>query len=120
MHVSTLLGDIIICAESQPPAIVSTTLNVPENSQKTGESLLMECIFNGLPKPEINWYKDGSVIEKDDARIKFRNDNQQLYIQFVKIEDEGVYRCSAKNRLGEEYAESTLKIMGKFSDDKHT
>lgn len=75
-----------------------------------GEPLKLECVFEGVPTPVIQWYKDDIVIttNDNDTRLQCKDNKETLYIRFLKIEDEGTYRCEARNRLG--VAEATTKL----------
>ena len=46
--------------------------------------------MRGFPKPEVNWTKDGKLLDT-------RN---MLTINRVTYEDTGQYKCSAKNSQG--------------------
>ncbi|EDO49550.1 predicted protein, partial [Nematostella vectensis] len=66
-----------------------------------GEAIKMECRVSGKPEPTITWLKDGLVFLTDN-RIKtyFDGDVCTLTIRDVKLGDEGIYRCNAKNSSG--------------------
>lgn len=49
----------------------------------------LTCGAEGFPEPNITWYKDGVVLEKERSK--------NLVFQEVDIEDRGWYRCSAEN-----------------------
>lgn len=42
------------------------------------------------------------------------NETYKLLIHNVQLSDEGYYRVTAKNRLGEDYKEARLKTISKF------
>lgn len=72
----------------------------------------MKCKFAGLPRPTVVWYKDDVEITNDenDTRITLRDNNTVLDIRYIKMEDQGRYRCQASNRLGTDTRETLLKI----------
>ncbi|KAM9313222.1 neuronal cell adhesion molecule [Gastrophryne carolinensis] len=81
----------------------SPTLLVPlgQTSTKTvlrGEVLLLECIPEGLPTPEIRWNKEGG--ELPSGRVFYENYNKTLKIVDVSEADAGKYRCTAHNIRG--------------------
>jgi len=43
-----------------------------------------------------------------------RDKNQILYIQFAKLEDEGMYKCVVSNRFEEHSKSITLQFRGKL------
>nr|XP_043876407.1 neuronal cell adhesion molecule a isoform X10 [Solea senegalensis] len=63
-----------------------------------GETLVLECIAEGLPTPEISWQKDGG--ELISSRISLHNFKKMLKISEVNEADAGDYRCTATNKLG--------------------
>ncbi|XP_068162540.1 neuronal cell adhesion molecule a isoform X3 [Antennarius striatus] len=63
-----------------------------------GETLVLECIAEGLPTPNITWQKDGG--ELPSGRTKFHNFQKTLQIHDVTEADAGDYRCKATNSLG--------------------
>ncbi|KAM8973600.1 neuronal cell adhesion molecule isoform 4-T4 [Pelodytes ibericus] len=63
-----------------------------------GEVLLLECIAEGLPTPEIRWSKEGAELPIN--RVFYENFNKTLKIIDVSEADSGKYKCTAKNILG--------------------
>ncbi|XP_063302977.1 neuronal cell adhesion molecule isoform X15 [Pelobates fuscus] len=79
------------------------SLLVPKGptSNKTvlrGEVILLECIAEGLPTPEIRWSKEGAELPSN--RVFHENFNKTLKIVDVSEADSGKYKCTAKNVLG--------------------
>ncbi|XP_055367701.1 neuronal cell adhesion molecule a isoform X3 [Betta splendens] len=74
-----------------------------------GETLVLECIAEGLPTPEVQWQKDGA--ELPVSRMSFRNFNKMLKISDVNEADAGNYHCTATNILGA--AHHTIKVTVK-------
>lgn len=98
--------------EPQPPEIDITTLDKKEIRKNLGEPLRLQCTFSGIPVPVVSWYKDGQLFQADanDTRISFNERDTMVDIKFIKMEDEGKYRCEATNRLDSAWEETTLKI----------
>lgn len=98
--------------EPQRPEIDITTLDQKEIRKNLGEPLRLQCKFSGIPVPVVTWYKDGLLFQADvnDTRISFNEKDTMVDIKFIKMEDEGKYRCEATNRLASAYEETTLKI----------
>lgn len=72
----------------------------------------LECGFEGVPTPIVQWYKDDIpiIINENDTRLQCPDNKHYLYISFLKPEDEGTYKCEAKNRLGVAEASTILKL----------
>ncbi|XP_063783379.1 neuronal cell adhesion molecule isoform X10 [Pseudophryne corroboree] len=81
----------------------SPTFLVPtgHRSNKTvlrEEVLMLECIAEGLPTPEIRWSKEGAELPSN--RVFYENFNKTLKIIDVSEADAGKYRCTAQNIRG--------------------
>ncbi|XP_041515401.1 immunoglobulin superfamily member 10 [Microtus oregoni] len=97
-----------------PPRII----NSPPRSilRRTGEALRLHCMALGLPKPEIVWERpEHSLLSK--ARGRKAHGNEPLYpqgtlvIQGLQSSDSGVYKCTAQNPLGADYATSYVQVI---------
>ena len=76
-----------------------------------GSPAKLQCKVSGLPEPSIEWFKDSEPV-KDDKRIKMRFDGElcTLKILSTELEDEGAYKCVAKNEVGSASCSSELLI----------
>ncbi|KAL1777981.1 hypothetical protein HispidOSU_018035 [Sigmodon hispidus] len=97
-----------------PPRII----NHPPRSilRRTGEALQIHCMALGVPKPKIIWERPGhSPLSK--ARERKTHGSELLYpqgtlvIQDLKTSDSGVYKCTAQNSLGIDYATTYIQVM---------
>lgn len=77
---------------------------------KVGEDVVLECLCNGFPKPEIIWTKDNDPVTKT-SRHYFTAEDQILIITETNIDDSGIYRCVATNSVGTESQEADVFIM---------
>ncbi|KAK9883641.1 hypothetical protein WA026_001810 [Henosepilachna vigintioctopunctata] len=64
-----------------------------------GSPLELTCIFKGEPKPFTTWYKDNVILTSSDTR-NISEDGQRVTFTSTKREDEGMYKCEAKNNWG--------------------
>ena len=71
-------------------------------SVKLHSTLQIQCVVRGFPKPEVNWTKDGKLLDT-------RN---MLTINQVTDGDAGQYKCSAKNSEGKNEAAFHIKVTG--------
>lgn len=66
-----------------------------------GSPAKLQCKVTGTPEPTIEWFRDSEPV-KEDKRVKIRFDGElcTLKILVTELEDEGTYKCVAKNELG--------------------
>ncbi|GBL76502.1 Down syndrome cell adhesion molecule [Araneus ventricosus] len=86
-----------------------------------GSSISLECAAAGSPKPRITWHKGRDVIHNDAKRVVARG-NGSLTINILSEEDEGLYRCSAHNGVGEGLSKEikiVVNVPARF-DEKFT
>ncbi|KAF5297426.1 hypothetical protein FQR65_LT01357 [Abscondita terminalis] len=87
------------------------------NSDENLDSQLI-CYVKAVPKPEVVWKKDGvNIVRNDRRQMKHHNHTYVLEIQSIKIEDFGVYTCSAYNRAGN--SEKNVTLTGFPSPAEH-
>lgn len=65
-------------------------------------------------EPDIEWYRNGVVIEETTSRTEFvENEERGSYAYLIygaKTEDQGTYRCTAVNEAGEASCEGKLTV----------
>uniref|UniRef100_A0A158PK24 Ig-like domain-containing protein n=1 Tax=Angiostrongylus costaricensis TaxID=334426 RepID=A0A158PK24_ANGCS len=74
------------------------------------------CRARGVPRPEITWFYEGSVIPHIKGRFLVSDDGAELTISKVTRQDEGVYSCLAGNSVGAMMADAKLSV-DTFIDD---
>ncbi|GFQ82950.1 hypothetical protein TNCT_309441, partial [Trichonephila clavata] len=83
-----------------------------------GDSLLLQCVLEADPLPEIVWYHGTKKITDGKRhKIKQKSQGQDMYLLTLEIqdpvtEDGGNYRCNAINDLGESNANIALNFQG--------
>ncbi|XP_059619407.1 vascular endothelial growth factor receptor 1 isoform X2 [Phlebotomus argentipes] len=95
------------------PQLQQTSMEGSEMMRNLGEFLTLDCFFAGLPKPRVQWYKDDQLIvykPGTNSTIELYNDNTTLHIKYIKPEDQGVYKCEGRNKLGSDSQEISVKI----------
>lgn len=102
--------------EPQHPEIDISNLDQVEMRKSLGEPLRLQCKFTGIPVPVVQWFKDEALFEPktNHSRIGLYDKNTMLDIKYIKMEDEGKYRCVGGNRLGSASRSTTLKITSKL------
>uniref|UniRef100_A0A1L8DJT8 Protein tyrosine kinase n=2 Tax=Nyssomyia neivai TaxID=330878 RepID=A0A1L8DJT8_9DIPT len=103
----------LIVFEPTAPQLHPPIMEGSEILKNLGEHLRLECNFVGIPTPKVNWYKDNELLvyhEGANSTIDFYDDNTVLSIKYIKPEDQGVYKCEGKNKLGSDWQQISLKI----------
>lgn len=87
--------------------------------RQEGDLLIMECILEAHPVPDITWYQGATAIN-GSSRIKMsrKATGKDTYLLTLKITnptkaDGGNYRCNAFNNYGESNANISLNFQGK-------
>ncbi|XP_052897549.1 obscurin [Anopheles moucheti] len=66
----------------------------------------------GVPRPEIQWYKNETPIHAGDRyKMKYEGDCCCLYIKECEPDDTGLYSCTATNREGSSTIEAKLDVV---------
>ncbi|XP_048345591.1 leucine-rich repeats and immunoglobulin-like domains protein 1 isoform X2 [Sphaerodactylus townsendi] len=80
---------------------------------RTGTTARLECAAGGHPTPRIAWQKDGGTDfpAARERRMHVMPDDDVFFITDVKIEDMGVYSCTAQNSAGSVSANATLTVL---------
>ena len=75
-----------------------------------GSQVKLTCELLASPEPIIEWFKDGNRLQAS-KRIKMAFDGQSASVSLMeaKLEDEGDYKCVARNESGS--ASSTAELL---------
>ena len=76
-----------------------------------GSAAKLECRVHGKPEPTIEWLKDDELV-KPDKRVKTYFDSEvcKLTISDTIADDEGEYKCTATNELGQASTSTELLV----------
>nr|XP_047909504.1 hemicentin-2 [Anser cygnoides] len=92
-----------------PPAFSSaepTTMSVLE-----GQSVRLACECHGIPFPALSWQKDGEPLSAHPGSPKLVSaGGRMLYIEKVRLVDEGTYTCECSNAAGSSSKEHRLGV----------
>ncbi|KAM3832310.1 leucine-rich repeats and immunoglobulin-like domains protein 3 isoform 2-T2 [Vipera latastei] len=80
---------------------------------RAGATARLECAAVGHPMPQIAWQKDGGTDfpAARKRRMHVMPEDDVFFIVDVKIEDTGVYSCTAQNTAGSISANATLTVL---------
>lgn len=86
---------------------------------RVGPKASLVCAVSGSPLPTVRWTLDDEPLVSDDDQVtvgSYVSDTGDVYshvnISSVRLEDGGIYRCIAENRVGDDYHEGRLNVFG--------
>lgn len=92
---------------------------IPKVTAVNGETLRLKCPVAGYPIEEIKWERAGRELP-DDLRQKVLPDGTLVVQTVQKMQDTGVYTCSARNKQGHNARRSgEVSVIGKVSSSSH-
>ncbi|XP_062838549.1 neuronal cell adhesion molecule isoform X27 [Anolis carolinensis] len=94
--------------QERRPTILTPGGSTSTKTELRGNTLLLECIAEGLPTPTIRWIKEGGELPVN--RKFFENFNKTLKITDISEADSGKYKCMASNLLGSAHHVITVTI----------
>ncbi|XP_062990087.1 neuronal cell adhesion molecule isoform X18 [Elgaria multicarinata webbii] len=80
------------------PSLLTPAGSTSSKTELRGNTLMLECIAEGLPTPSIRWIKEGGELPVN--RTFFENFLKTLKIIDISEADTGKYKCIATNSLG--------------------
>ncbi|XP_076306893.1 cell adhesion molecule Dscam1-like isoform X4 [Tachypleus tridentatus] len=98
--VSNGLGKDTFTAKLVVNAPLRWTKKPMDKETSLGETIDLECLVDGFPKPQIKWskYEDEKLFKSE--RI-LQSSNGVLEVSVRKEADGGIYKCEATNGIGE-------------------
>ncbi|XP_072408027.1 leucine-rich repeats and immunoglobulin-like domains protein 3 isoform X1 [Chiloscyllium punctatum] len=80
---------------------------------RAGAMARLECAAIGHPTPQIAWQKDGGTDfpAARERRMHVMPEDDVFFIVDVKIEDIGIYSCTAQNSAGAISTNATLTVL---------
>ena len=72
----------------------------------------LRVTVEGNPKPEVLFYKDGTILESSSRRKLIRDGNEHvLYWKYILLDDTGDYSVVATNSEGEQISTCSLSVV---------
>ncbi|MEQ2257861.1 hypothetical protein XENORESO_000001, partial [Xenotaenia resolanae] len=95
-HKFTFSFDVV----GEVPCVVTELENV---TCSEGSTAVLECVITGHPVPEATWYFNDTCLDIMAGKYRAEVDNKvyRLFIYGFRCKDAGMYKCLAKNKLGE-------------------
>ncbi|KAF5278781.1 hypothetical protein FQA39_LY18357 [Lamprigera yunnana] len=101
----TVVANATLIIEEMP-----TFVKPMEDKEITaGESVVLQCMAEGIPKPTIQWLKDGGPIHATERHF-FTAEDQLMIIVDTVLSDAGTYQCQLNNSLGLQVDFSELQV----------
>jgi hypothetical protein len=79
------------------------------------ETIELIVKVSGTPQPTLTWLKAGKEIKADEKKYSVvpidKDGNAKLIIKDVSEEDQGLYSCVAKNKVGTNQTDGQLKVL---------
>ena len=104
-------GKLIVSPVQMPPLFTEPLKDLQVDEDQPAR---LDCRITGKPEPEITWYKDDNRIEIDE-RHEIRMDFDNLCVLMISkadLDDEGLYKCEAKNDVGQDTTSAELVVEG--------
>ncbi|XP_037392153.1 hemicentin-2 isoform X1 [Pygocentrus nattereri] len=96
----------------QAPPVISGVSGVQELSVLLGQQVEMECRVTGHPVPTVEWSLNGEVLSRNgDTLVEFADQGQVLKLKSVRLRDQGVFECSARNSAGTHSRQFRLTVQ---------
>ncbi|CAC5391000.1 unnamed protein product [Mytilus coruscus] len=75
------------------------------------QELDLTCTVSGIPNPTIKWlHQDTAVVPSLDGRVTIPAQNK-LFIKYIKVLDQGEYKCVAENFAGKTEFPITVSVI---------
>uniref|UniRef100_A0A1I7VN34 Immunoglobulin I-set domain-containing protein n=1 Tax=Loa loa TaxID=7209 RepID=A0A1I7VN34_LOALO len=77
-----------------------------------GDEIIMEVKFTGIPRPDVQWFKDSKEIveKKEKITIRTEEDRSTLIIKSAKPEETGNYRIELVNSEGKATSSASVTV----------
>uniref|UniRef100_A0A8C6CXW4 Vascular endothelial growth factor receptor 1 n=1 Tax=Moschus moschiferus TaxID=68415 RepID=A0A8C6CXW4_MOSMO len=98
----------VIIRDQEAPYLLR---NLSDRTVAISSSTTLDCHANGVPEPQITWFKNNHQIQQEPGII-LGPGSSTLFIERVTEEDEGVYHCKASNLKGSAESSAHLTVQG--------
>ncbi|XP_037714463.1 neogenin isoform X4 [Drosophila subpulchrella] len=79
---------------------------------REGETVTLDCVANGVPKPQIKWLRNGMDLDLNDLDSRFSIiGTGSLQISSAEDIDSGNYQCRASNTVDSLDAQATVQVQ---------
>ncbi|XP_070134278.1 neogenin isoform X1 [Drosophila bipectinata] len=79
---------------------------------REGDTVTLDCVANGVPKPQIKWLRNGMELDFNDLDSRFSIvGTGSLQISSAEDIDSGNYQCRASNTVDSLDAQATVQVQ---------
>lgn len=101
----------------KPPKVTPLSAEVIRN----GGTLVFQSKFEGIPRPEIKWLRNGrEIIVNEDVTIETTEDTTTITVINMSRKRAGKYEVCAKNKVGEAKASGSVMVTDTVETEKIT
>ncbi|CAL1277326.1 unnamed protein product, partial [Larinioides sclopetarius] len=75
-----------------------------------GGQATFHCVATGQPTPHIFWIKNGIQIKNAETETSKGKVHSTLKLRGLKMDDDGIYKCFARNIVGEDHLDFHLQV----------
>ncbi|XP_075041291.1 hemicentin-2 [Mixophyes fleayi] len=93
-----------------PPTIYGAG-SLQDLTAREGAEVELHCRTSGLPKPQVEWTKDGQPLSPGNAHTQILEGGQVLRVNSTRLSHQGRYQCLAFNHAGQQVKDFSLKIL---------
>ncbi|XP_036069528.1 hemicentin-1 isoform X2 [Oryzias melastigma] len=96
----------------EAPPVISGTSKLQEFTVAHEQEVEFQCRVSGRPAPRVEWSRDGEVLSRDgDPHVEFLEEGQVLKVKSVRLRDQGLYQCLARNNAGTQMRQFRLTVQ---------
>ncbi|XP_023814399.1 hemicentin-1 [Oryzias latipes] len=96
----------------EAPPVISGTSQLQELTVAQEQEVEFQCRVSGRPAPRVEWSRDGEVLSRDgDPHVEFLEEGQVLKVKSVRLRDQGLYQCLARNNAGTQMRQFRLTVQ---------
>ena len=108
------MHDVNCCSVGEAPKLIGSLNDVTVVAPK---SAVFDCdVSAGEPAGKIRWFRDGrEIFAGSKYAMTYKRSSAQLTIYETEVDDKGVYKCEAANKLGSVNSTAKLSVQCKQS-----
>ncbi|OCT57560.1 hypothetical protein XELAEV_18003341mg [Xenopus laevis] len=92
-----------------PPTIYGAG-SLQDITARDGSEVELQCKASGVPRPQVEWTKDGQPLPPGEGHIQLTEGGQVLRLNGTRLSDQGRYQCLAFNHAGQQVKDFNLRV----------